>query len=394
MSNFIPSQKFIQKQDDGSFSLNIMIDGMHCPSCVALIEKTLHKQENIISARINLTQKKLKIFWQGDINLGDKFLEIINNMGYRAIAFNPETAETFEKQQEKFLLKCLAVAGFASGNLMLFSIPMWTANDIQMGEITRSFFHWIQLLIAVPAIIYSGMPFYKSAFLALKERHTNMDVPISVAVILTTLLSIFQVFTHGHHAYLDSSIMLLFFLLIGRYLDAQARGKARGAAHDLLQMMTGSATIIDKNGKTEIIPLSDVKEDMVLLVASGEKIAADGEVIEGNSELDTSIITGETIPQKITIGSKIFAGTINISSPLKVLVTKAGQRSLLSEIITLMENAEQGQAKYVSIADRISRWYTPIVHILAALTFIFWWLFMGIAWQSSLLIAATVLIIT
>lgn len=389
----IKSEKFVISEQDNSNSLNILVDGMHCPSCVAIIENALNKQEQIINARLNLSTKRLKVSWNGDAILGDKWIELINKMGYRAMPFNPDTSETFEKQEEKFLLRCLAVAGFASGNLMLFSVPLWSATGIEMGEMTRNMFHMIQLLIAIPTIIYSGLPFYRSAFSALKECHTNMDVPISVAVILTTLMSIFEIIHRGEHAYLDSGVMLLFFLLIGRYLDARARGHTRSAAHDLLKMMTGFATV-DDNGEQKTIPLSEIKEGMTLLVAVGEKIGADGEIIKGVSELDTSLITGETMPQKVEEGAKVFAGMINISAPIKVKVTKAGERSLLSEIIRLMENAEQSEAKYVTIADRISGWYTPVVHLLAAGTFLLWWLFMGIEWQPALLIATTVLIIT
>lgn len=394
MSSYIPTDKFTINEQDGTHTLNILVDGMHCPSCVAIIEDALNKQENIINARLNLSTKRLRISWHGAVELGNKWVQLINNMGYRAVPFDTETSETFEKREERFLLRCLAVAGFASGNLMLFSIPMWTSNGIEMGAITRSLFQWIQVLIAIPAIIYSGIPFYRSAFLALKEKRTNMDVPISVAVILATAMSLFEIIHHGQHAYLDSGVMLLFFLLIGRYLDARARGRARSAAHDLLQMMTGFATVLQDNNKQETIPLAEIKEGMVLLVSSGEKIGADGEIVKGESEIDTSLITGETMPQKVAVGTKVFAGTINISAPLHIRVTKAGERSLLAEIIKLMENAEQSQARYVTIADKISGWYTPVVHILAAGTFLGWWLFAGAAWQVALLTAATVLIIT
>ena len=386
--------RFITDESDGTHGLNLLVEGMHCPSCVAIIENGLKKQPEITSARLNLSTKRLKVTWKGAPTLGDKWAQAVNDMGYRAVPFDQETSETFEAKEEKFLLRCLAVAGFASGNLMLFSIPMWTSDGVEMGDGTRTLFHWIQVLIAIPAILYCGMPFYHSAWRALKEGHTNMDVPISVAVLLTTFMSLFEVSHHGLHSYLDSGVMLLFFLLIGRYLDARAKGKARGAAHDLLKMMTGFATLLHPDGKQEVIPLADIKEGMVLLVAAGEKIGADGEVLEGVSEIDTSLITGETMPQKVEIGTKLFAGTINISAPIRMRVTKAGERSLLSEIIKLMEHAEQSQARYVTIADKISGWYTPVVHILAAVTFLGWWVWGRLDWQVALLYATTVLIIT
>lgn len=388
------TKPFIMREAGDNHSLNLLVEGLHCPSCVAIIEGALRKHPEVVAARLNLSTKRLRITWKGASALGDAWVNLINAMGYRAAAFDPATAETAEQKSEKFLLRCLGVAGFASGNLMLFSVPLWSSDPVQMGEATRTFFHWVQAVIAIPAIAYAGIPFYQSAWKALRVWKTNMDVPISVAVILATLMSLFETMTRGVHSYFDSAVMLLFFLLIGRYFEARARGRARSAAQDLLRMMTGFATVLHASGMHETIPLSEIQEGMVLLVAAGEKIGADGRVVSGESEIDTSLITGESQPRTVTAGGALFAGTINISAPITMRVTKAGERSLLSEIITLMESAEQAQAKYVTLADRISSWYTPAVHALAALTFAGWMVWGSAPWQLALLYAATVLIIT
>lgn len=385
---------FIVHEPDGTHSLNLLVEGMHCPSCVAIIENALKKQEPVLTARLNLSTRRLRVTWKGGEDFADHWVNLINNMGYRAVPFDPATAETSEKKEEKFLLRCLAVAGFASGNLMLFSVPLWSSDMVEMGAATRTLFHWVQAAIAIPAIAYCGLPFYLSAWNALRSFKTNMDVPISVAVILATFMSIFEAATFGTHSYFDSGVMLLFFLLIGRYLEARAKGRARSAAQDLLQMMTGFATVLHQKGGQETIPLSEIKEGMVLLVAAGEKIGADGVIISGASEIDTSLITGESQPRNVNVGAALFAGTINLSAPVTMRVTKAGERSLLSEIIKLMESAEQTQAQYVTLADRISSWYTPVVHVLAAATFLSWFVWGQAEWQVALLYAATVLIIT
>ncbi|MBL0317985.1 MAG: cadmium-translocating P-type ATPase [Alphaproteobacteria bacterium] len=393
-SHSLDLKHFITADPEGIRTLHMVIDGMHCPSCVALIESALKKIPDVIYARVNFSTRRLIIKWVGENHIGNDSLQTITNMGYRAAPFDVQTQETLSQRESKFLLRCLAIAGFASGNLMMFSIPIWSSDAFEIGVGTRILFYWIEAIIAIPAILYSGLPFYRSAWNALKLGTTNMDVPISVAVILATCMSLFETITHGKHAYFDSSVMLLFFLLIGRYLDAKARGKAREAAHDLLHMMIGFTTCIKPDGTYETIPFSDIKEGMVLLVAVGEKFGADGDISEGTSEIDTSIITGETLPQKIEPGSRVFAGMINITAPVRLTVTKAGERSLLSDIIKLMEVAEQSQAKYVTIAEKISSWYTPVVHALAAATFLGWWFVGGIEWQVALLYAATVLIIT
>lgn len=389
-----PVAPFLSKGEQAEHALNLLVEGMHCPSCVAIIEGAMQKHPEVVKARLNLSTRRLRLEWNGAAELGQALTTQIDQMGYRAMPFDAESAETQEQRESKFLLRTLAVAGFASGNLMLFSIPMWTADAVEMGGATRNLFQWIQVFIAIPAILYCGLPFFRSAWLALKERRTNMDVPISVAVILTTLMSLFEIWHRGYHSYLDSAVMLLFFLLIGRYLDAAARGRARGAAQDLLKMMQGFATRRHADGRQETIPLSEIKEGMELLVAAGEKIGADGTIQQGVSELDTSLITGETLPQKTEPGSVVFAGMLNLSAPLVMRVTRAGERSLLSQIVRLMEHAEQGQARYVSLADRISGWYTPVVHLLALAAFLGWWLWGGMEWQPAVMIATTVLIIT
>ena len=393
MSEAISSAHYVT-EEGGQHALNVLVDGMHCPSCVAIIESALKKQPTITAARLNLSTKRLHITWRGEAKLGDTWIALINSMGYHAVPFDPESSERFEQREEKFLLRCLAVAGFASGNLMLFSVPIWSSDALEMGDGIRTLFHWVQAAIAIPAIAYCGQPFYRSAWAALKQYRTNMDVPISLAVILATGMSLFETATHGAHSYFDSGVMLIFFLLIGRYLEARARGRARSAAQDLLQMMTGEATLVDADGSTRSIPLSEITQGMVLRVAAGEKISADGLIMEGNSELDTSLITGETLPQPVTVGSTVFAGTMNLSAPLLLQVTKAHERSLLADIVRLMETAEQSQARYVTLADRISSWYTPAVHVLAIGTFLGWLLMGGAPWQIALLYAATVLIIT
>jgi Cu2+-exporting ATPase len=383
----------VQKEND-AYLVSMLVEGLRCGGCITQIESALKHQPGILDARLHFSTKRLNIHWQGEPEQVDHWVALLRAMGYRPMPFDAPLQESQQRSEEKFLLRCLAVAGFASGNLMLFSIPLWTTDASEMGVSTRSFFLWLQALIALPAIAYSGRPFLRSAWEALRQHRTNMDVPITLAVILASAMSLFETVTHGAHAYFDSAIMLLFFLLIGRFLEARARGQARNAAGSLVQMMRGTATVLTPEGKQQVLTLRELEAGMTLLVATGEKIGADGVVTEGSSQIDTSLITGETLPQPVAEGSSVFAGTLNQSAPLKIQVIKASEHSLLAEIVRLMEVAEQGQARYVTLADRLAGWYTPLVHILAMATFLGWWLGMGEAWQVSLLHASTVLIIT
>jgi Cu2+-exporting ATPase len=369
-----------------------MVEGMRCASCAFLIERTLNALQEV-SARMNLTTRRLTVQWAGNAERGNDLVNKIAALGYRLRPFNAAALENSEQREVKFLLCCLAVAGFAAGNIMLISVALWSSTQESMGTATRDLLHLVSGCIAIPTVAYAGRPFYQSAWEALRHKRTNMDVPIAVALTLTTVMSVFEVAQHGAYAYFDSVVMLVFLLLAGRYLDRRARGRARAAAQDLLALMSGTATIID-HGRTTLLPISSLRPDMVLMVAAGERIAADGTVATGTSELDPSLMTGETITMPVQPGDRVLAGMVNVLAPMTITVTATPEQSQLGEIIRLMEEAEQGQAEYVRLADRIARYYTPVVHVLALGTFLAWWGVVGAPWQVALLTAMTVLIIT
>lgn len=379
---------------DGNHHLHLMVDGIHCAACVWLIETLLQRNPAVLQARVNMTTRRLRLTWQGKLEDIDAIVRPVLRMGYRLIPFDPAALEQASLSRNKELLRCLAVAGFAAGNVMLLSVSVWAGYFQGMGGATRDLFHWLSALIALPAAAYAGMPFYRSALGAIRNRRVNMDVPISLGVILALGMSLAQTIRSEPHAYFDSAITLLFFLLIGRYLDGRARGQARSAAEHLLSLNARSITIIDDDGTRRLVSPEKATPGMIMLAAAGERIGVDGEVIEGQSDIDTSVITGESIPALCKPGTAVFAGTTNISAPLRIRVTATGASTLLSEIVRLMENAEQGRAKYVAIADRVAKAYAPVVHLLSLATFAGWWLIGGISWNDALMNAIAVLIIT
>lgn len=376
----------------GKHHLQLLVGGMRCASCAFMIEHVLLEQPDV-EARVNVTEKRLSLAWKGDKSRFLTLLQPVLDRGYSVALLDQNETRDAQKKEERFLLFCLAVAGFATGNIMLLSVGVWSGDETGMGFATRDAMHWLSAVIALPAVLFAGQPFFRSAWSVLKKGHTNMDVPISLAVLLSTLMSVVQTSHHAEHTYFDSGVMLLFFLLIGRFLDLKARGRARSAAHDLLLMMTGEATIL-REGQPVRVPVKDISEGMVLQVAVGEKIMADGSVQQGVSEVDTALLTGETLPQPIAAGAQVYAGMINLAAPISVLVSGARNQTLLSEIIALMEKAEQGQARYVRLADKIARAYTPFVHTMALIAFLGWLFIMQASWVHALLIAISVLIIT
>ncbi|MGE4527999.1 MAG: copper-translocating P-type ATPase, partial [Rhodospirillaceae bacterium] len=286
----------------------------------------------------------------------------------------------------------MAVAGFAAANVMLLTVAVWSGSD--MGPATRDFLHWISALIALPAIAYAVRPFLGGAWGALRHGRMNMDVPIVLAVVLAAGMSLWETATSGVHAYFDSACALLFFLLIGRYLDALARGRARAGAENLLTLSAVAVTVEREDGSLVTLPPERVAAGEIARVAPGDRIGIDGVVESGRSDVDTQAISGETTPVAVAEGSAVHAGTLNLSGPLRIRVTAAGEATLLAEIVRLMEAAEQGRAKAVALADRAARLYAPVVHTLALIAFVWWFWAMGAGWQDSLLIAISVLIVT
>jgi len=378
----------------GLKTLQLMVENVHCGGCVKKIERALAAEPDVQTGRLNLTTRRLTVEWNGPSSRGNTLVKKIEALGYPVVPFDPEALAVADNRHERELLKAMAVAGFATGNVMLLAVSIWAGHFSDMGEATRTFMHWIQALIVLPSIAYAGRPFFRSALTALKAGSTNMDVPISLAIILAPAMSLFETIRQGDHAYFDSAIMLLFFLLIGRYLDSRARGVARSAVERLLALRAAAVTLLLPDGRTRSVRPEMLEAGQTVLVAPGERIGIDGTIKDGRSEIDTSAITGETVPAAVGPGARVFAGTVNLQAPLEITVRAVGDGTLLAEIVKLMELAEQKRGRFVALADRIARAYAPLVHTLALATFLGWWLVMGAAWQTALLYAIAVLIIT
>lgn len=385
---------YVRAQADGIAELNLVVENLHCPSCIPRIEGALVGRPGVVEARVNLSTRRLRLRWHGAAAEAADLLEPVVRQGFRLAPFDPGIAEAPHEGARRALLRALAVAGFAAGNVMLLSVSVWSGLVSDMGEATRTLLHWVSALIALPAVAYAGRPFFGSAVAALRGGRLNMDVPISLAVLLTTAMSLFETVRGGPLVYFDAAVMLLFFLLIGRYLDLGVRGRVRSAAENLLALRARSATLIEADGRYRAVAVAELRAGARVAVAAGERIPVDGRITTGRSEIDASLVTGESLPRPAGPGDEVFAGTLNLGAPLQVEVTSAGDDTLLAEIVRLMEAAEQGRAGYVRLADRAARIYAPAVHALAFATFLGWLLFGAAAWQSALMTAVAVLIIT
>lgn len=369
---------------------DFLIPEMHCVGCINKIENELISDNGVAYVRANLSTKKVSVKWDSNIIRGGSIEQKIKSLGFKAELFDFGGSDTAQTEIGKRLLISLGVAGFAAANIMLLSISVWSGAAGASAQL----FNLISGLIALPAVIYAGRPFFASAFSALRLKRLNMDVPISLAVIMALGMSLFEALLGGRETYFDAAVMLLFFLLIGRYLDHMMREKARGAVSRLSKMASGGATLIKSGGSKEFIALGELQTGMRILVAVGERIPADSIVVKGISMVDRSMVTGESCEVEARLDLELEAGTINLSGPLELEILRPVSQSFVAEVIKLMEAAEQGKARFVRIADRLAQIYAPVVHIVAFTGFAGWMIYTGGDWRHSLYVSIAILIIT
>ncbi len=369
--------------------IHLLVEGIHCAACLWLIERRLEIEDGIIKANVNLSAKKLHLKWDNrEIKLS-RVMQILGQIGYASVPYDPEAAEGQIKKQNRALLFRLSFAGFAAMNLMWISIALYTGAD--EGKF-KDLFYWISLGLATPTLLYSGYPFYRGAFTGLINRHLTMDLPIAIGAIVTYLYSCYVVISGSEiaHVYFDTVVNFIFVILTGRYLEAMSKRLAVQSTQRLLDLQPKISTLI-MGDKTKIVPVRALQKNDQVLVKAGEKIPVDGMIIKGDSIVDESMLTGEFVPVAKFIGDKVSAGTTNKEGVLTVEVTGTLKNTALGKIIHLVDEAQSTKAPIQCTADRIIPWFVSVTLFLATLTFLYW-LSEGI--ELALMAATSVLIIT
>jgi Cu2+-exporting ATPase len=382
---------FVRRDDQGHARLELSVQGAHCANCIQRIESGMHGLAGVTEARLNLSTGKLVVGWKPGLLDPRQIMKKLADLGFPARPYDPAARAETEADESRFLLGCIAVAGFGSAFVMgLADILYYNTTDLGVAE--RQAINWLMAIVAAPVVLFAGRPFFRSALRGIGTGSVNMDLPISLAILLSLGLSFYQTALNGTHTYYDAAVMLPFFLLIGRYFDYRLRRRAQRAARDLLLMQSVTVQRVDPSGDIRTIAAKDVAVGDHIILAAGERSPVDAVLENGDTEIDNSLVTGESAPVIVRRGDALHAGAIILGSSVTLRATARCENSLVAELARLLEAGQQRKDRYVRIADRAARIYVPLVSGLSLAVFAGWILFAP--FSIALTNAITVLIVT
>ncbi|ABO23856.1 heavy metal translocating P-type ATPase metal-binding domain-containing protein [Shewanella loihica] len=359
-------------KDKQSASTSLTIDGITCAACAWLIEHKLQHLDGINKIAVNTTTERAQVSWNPEKLKLSEILAQISRIGYQAAPYQVDDEEIqSKKNSRKFLLR-LGLAGFATMQVMMFALALYSDYFTDLDVEFRDYFRWVSMIFAAPVVFYSAQPFYFSAVRAMLSGRLNMDVSVSIAICGAYIASCIATVSGQGEVYFESVSMFTFFLLLGRYFEQNARQKASISSNNLHKLIPLTANLLDKDGIQTEVPAKRLKVGDLIMVKPGEVIAADGDIIEGMSSVNEAMLTGEQMPVTKNITSQVYAGTINVDHPIKVQVTATGQDQLVAEIIRLQEAASNNKPKVALYVDTISNYFTWTILVVAALTYLVW----------------------
>jgi Cu2+-exporting ATPase len=341
------------KQDLACAELSVA--GVSCAACAWFIEKRLTQEQAVSQVSLNLSTHRLRILWDDTQTPLSYLLNDLEKIGYKARPFRTDTHANLLKKESRQLLMRLGLAGLGSMQAMMYAGSLYVADDMTMAH--RDFLRWISLLITTPIFFYAAYPFYRSAWYSLKARTLNMDVSVTIALVLTFIASIYNTATSAPHVYYDSVTMFIFFLLTGRFLETQARRRASETANDLIPVIPRLSHRLLNNNQSEDVPVSTLQIGDKILVKAGEIIPCDGLIIDGHSAVSEALLTGEPLPLNKKQGDIVVSGSQNHDSPLIVEVSQIAQASTLATIHQFINRALAEKPQLAEQADKVAHWF-------------------------------------
>ncbi len=364
---------FVRQEEGNVREAALIMEGIVCAACVWLSERHVTALPGVLSFRVNYATHRAQLRWDNSQISLSEILRAIADIGYLAHPFDPGRQEALQKTEKRQALWRIAVAGFGAMQVMMLAVAMYAGDYQGMDPDLRLFMRWISLLLTTPVVFFSARPFFIAAWRDLRQRQLGMDVPVALAIGAAYAASLVATIIDRGHVYFDSVTMFTFFLLTGRYLEMAARHRAGQVAEELVRLRPAVATRIAPDGSRETVPVSELAIGDHIRVRPGEPIAADGRIIEGQTEVDESLLTGESLPLGRGPGDPVVGGTLNITSPVTVAVEHLGEDTVLAAITRLLDRAQSEKPRLARLADRIAGWFVAAILALATLVFLAWW---------------------
>lgn len=365
-------QAFVSPVTSGQ-EAQLLIGGITCAACIWLLENHLKQQPGVISFSVNHTTQRARLLWAQDKAALSRLLIAIHELGYSARPYQPDAAEDQLKAEHRSMLIRLAVAGIGTFQSMMLALPLYFGLISGLSPEFVAFFRWFSLLVTTPVVLYSAAPFFRNAQRDIRTRHLTMDVPVAIAIGLAYLASAWVTVMGGEEVYFESVCMFTFFLLLGRYIEVQARYRAGLTGNALAGFHPAVATRVTGE-HTDVVPAHQVKPGDVIRIRPGETLPVDGVILRGQSTLNESALTGEYLPETRVPGEVVHAGSINGENPLDVQVEKSGAQTRLSGILRILDRVQSEKPPMALMADRIAGKFVGRILILAPIVWIGWWL--------------------
>ena len=365
-------EQFTQVDDAGMRSTTLSVEGMTCAACAWLIEQQLMRLNGVHNAQVNATTERVSIRWDEQQVKLSSLLQEIAGLGYRALPFQAATQEQDFKRRRRYFVRRIGIAGLATMQVMMIAVALYFGMVDELDDNLRQFFWWISLLFATPVLLYSAQPFYLSALRSIQARQLNMDVPVSLALLSAYGASAYATVINAGEVYFESVSMFTFLLLVGRYLELLAKQRAIATAANLVKLLPATAQREVAPGQFEAVAVSKLNVGDVVQVLAGQTLPADGELLSHETEINESMLTGESVPVLHQQGSQVLAGTLNQTQPIRVRVSATQQSTVMAKIAALQDQALANKPRLAERAERLANQFVKQLLILAAVTFLVW----------------------
>lgn len=365
-------QPFVRHEGDLA-ETTLLMEGISCAACGWLIEKHLRSLPAVAEARLNLSNHRLHVRWADSQLPLSQVLSELRQIGYAAHPYQADRASEQLASENRLALRQLGVAGLLWFQAMMATMATWPEFNIDLSPELHAILRWVALFLTTPIVFYSCAPFFKGAMRDLRTRHLTMDVSVSLAIGGAYLAGIWTSITGVGELYFDAVGMFALFLLAGRYLERRARERTAAATAQLVNLLPASCLRLGADGQAERILLSELRLGDRVLVHPGAILPADGKILEGQSSIDESLLTGEYLPQARARGDAVTAGTLNVEGALTVEVLALGQDTRLSAIVRLLDRAQAEKPRLAEIADKAAQWFLLLSLVAAAAIGLLWW---------------------